>query len=272
MEIDFSKHYTKGYFWGIMNLDISSLVEHVRNKPLSIDLKMGNPMSVLHIEIRYHTQDELIGIAMDRLNTICFEFSLKSTKSIGMEMYLIGIQRCNIEWLTRYYKQSTTRVLLSFVDKLALLFGVNRIFLRDGATPKEEEYIDLTLMTIMKDNQTFYEKYGYSVCDKDIPIIFEKQKYHLRNYNFEVFMFLLNDKDRRFIDKTLQRLKKSGIEGHYSKLHEFYVDAYQFYKNNIKYTHHNKELQDILTNSEYPWYPMVNVIQAWKGCMEKYID
>jgi hypothetical protein len=85
----------------------------------------------------------------------------------------------------------------------------------------------------------------------------------------DVFIQYLNTSERKFVKSTLSRLKKN-----YTRMDEFYTDAYTYFNEKFdveKYYPLKLQLQALLTNENYPWYAMVNVLQTTKYCMEMYI-
>ena len=111
----------------------------------------------------------------------------------------------------------------------------------------------------MKYNQTFYERYGYNFCDKDIE--YSIQKNLLRDFKFDIFYKLLSEKDKVIVDK---RKKET-----YKTLGDFYVKVYD-YLNAKNSKRRIIELQSLLFNKDYPWYSMVSILTIKKKCMDKY--
>jgi hypothetical protein len=93
----------------------------------------------------------------------------------------------------------------------------------------------------------------------------------LRNFRFDIFTEYLDKADKKFITKTLKRLKKKVAD--FVFLYQFYVESNEYYQN--EYTgdddyENQVRLQSILMNENYPWNSMVDIIQNQKLCMEKY--
>jgi hypothetical protein len=154
---------------------------------------------------------------------------------------------------------------------VAMFLGINRVYLEDDARIMDNK-LDLTLLTVMRDEQTVYEKYGYRVCNfKDHNTInLAIHKKLLRHYNFQVFVFLLKDDDAEVVRKVM---KRSGmVEGDIKHLHEFYTKADEYYDKRVMSDSKRVRLQRILLDEEYPWYSMVDVIRYSKQCMEKLYD
>lgn len=154
---------------------------------------------------------------------------------------------------------------------MSVCFGVKRIELIDGATPKEYhrvyiekkkvQDIDLSLYIVMKYQQTFYERYGYKFCDKDIEYKIHKDL--LSEFNFDIFYKLLNESDKQIVDKYKKSYK-------FKYLGEFYVKVYD-YLDSKKSKRRLLELQSLLFNKSYPWYSMLSILTIKKKCMEKYL-
>lgn len=168
--------------------------------------------------------------------------------------------------------------LLKFVDVLSKSLGVNRISLIDVATPKKYIThpgldIDLSLYMVMKYNKTFYERYGYKYCDKDVE--FNVHKTLLRDFDFDVFYSLLTIQDKQIVDKRKKEkyLAASEVASsvRYSTLGEFYVKVYD-YLNSKNSKRRLLELQSLLFNKNYPWYSMVSILTIKKKCMDKYLN
>lgn len=258
INIDLSRRFLKGYLWRVLNMNLSQFITYTkRKKEIYIRAVLGQT-NVFSITCVKNSRKQVLCTALDSGNTICFQFTLENTDHIGNEMHLTKLERCDVERMARMYQKSMTRFLLECVDKLANMFAINRIYLQDDARPKEDPLIDFSLMTVMQEGNTLYEKYGYKICDKQIPIDFELQKRHLRNFDFALFLYLLKKEDKKYVTNIMKRIEKN-----IRVLHELYtcvdIDAILY-------------LQKILMDKRYPWSAMVNVLQACKGCMEKYID
>lgn len=231
-----------------------------------------------------------IEMEKDDNNIKCFLYSHNNTE----ECMIFTIKNNNTLHLDNLYKackfenitDSNTRTTLNLLDSLAIAFGVSSIFLQDAAVPykfkKGVNSIDYTLLTVMKENKTFYEKYGYSFCEpkneyiKTIDI--EIHKKLLREFDFGIFKLLLNKYDLEFIT-----ILESVYRKKYKYLYEFYNDTMDYCNKKFdkffiideersdKYYNMIFDLQNILTNDNYPWFSMINIIQSSKFCMEKLI-
>lgn len=168
-----------------------------------------------------------------------------------------------------------TKELLDIMDSIAILFNINRIYLNDQAGIKKNKNtkIDLTLLTVMKESKTFYEKYGYQHCDPQtdkyqVPRIdLEIHKKLLRLFDFNLFIKFLSGDDKKFVYNTLDKLQKNSFEF----LHEFFTQSYEYYDRKDK-TKNLLKLQNLIYNKNYPWYSMIDVIQNQKICMEKFFE
>lgn len=150
--------------------------------------------------------------------------------------------------------------LLTLIDAISICFGIKKIMLIDAATAKYNTNIDLSLYNVMKYGNTFYEKYGFIFCDKDID--FNIHKKLLKNFDFNVFLYLLSKNDKDIVDKMLKKIKTP------TSLGDFFVNIYDYYY--IKNDNKIVDIQKILTNNKYPWYSMVSIIIKKKECMIKY--
>ena len=124
----------------------------------------------------------------------------------------------------------------------------------------------------MKDNKTFYEKYGFETCEplNDIPHIeLSLHKNLLRNFPFNLFYEHLDFGDKGFLRRFLRKLDKKIEDFEY--LWQFYVKMHRYFDKK-KDLPGNRKLQEILQNQKYPWNSMVDVIQNQKICMEKYLS
>jgi hypothetical protein len=98
----------------------------------------------------------------------------------------------------------------------------NGIFLHDPAQPKENEMIDLTLLTVMKEGLAFYEKYGYRICEPPrTPLI-------------QLLICII-----------------------YGTLESILYSKRQSVNRQQKYKH---KLQELLTNLEYARYPIIKYL------------
>jgi len=249
----------KGDFWRLTGFNFETLLKHLQDiKPNARDyiLTLINNGST-RLSLSY-INDKYISGNVDQ----CIEFVIKI-------IYLGSLTtKCII-------KNVRTKELMYLMDKIALLFNINRIYLQDSATTlsssNKREKIDFTLLTVMKENKTFYEKYGYETCNPTAKINLKLHKNLLRNFRFDIFTEYLDKADNKFITKTLKRLKKKVVD--FVFLYQFYVESNEYYQN--EYTgdddyENQVRLQSILTNENYPWNSMVNIIQNQKLCMEKY--
>lgn len=177
--------------------------------------------------------------------------------------------RCEVKSI-RTGNISKMRWLTMIMDTIAVFFGMYRIYLEDDARMLDNN-LDMTLLTVMRDNQTLYEKYGYRTCKlteyKTIDIQIHKEL--LRMFRFDIFLELLKDHHLLFVRKAIKRLRI--MESDIQHLHEFYIKADEYYDSRLK-DKQRKQLQEILLDDKYPWYSMVDVILNAKQCMEKYYD
>ncbi len=208
----------------------------------------------------------------------CIILTLKNNENtIESELSEFSTECEDIDIITSSLKIRNTKseFLLKFIDAVSVCFGVKRIKLIDASTPRKYQYvyvyknnkkdedIDLSLYMVMKYGETFYERYGYKFCDKDIE--YKIQKDLLQTFNFDVFYYLLNDIDKEIVNKY-KKLYKCKCK----YLGDFYVKVYdeldkQYDKKQLL------ELQSLLFNKRYPWYSMVSILTKKKRCMDKYL-
>lgn len=202
----------------------------------------------------------------------CIELTLKNTlnENLYSELSSFSTECEDIISSKLKIRNKKSEFLLKLIDAVSVCFGVKRIELIDGATPKEyhrvyiEEKkvqdIDLSLYMVMKYQETFYERYGYKICDKDIEYKIHKDL--LSKFNFDIFYKLLSEDDKLVIN-VYKKFKCKYLG-------EFYVKVYDYLNSK-----HNKrrllEIQSLLFNKSYPWYSMVSILTIKKKCMEKFL-
>lgn len=271
----------RGYLWKKINCDFKKMRVFI----------MENKIRELYISDKNNAEYRFICSASSDAIFLkdydgCLELGLYENKlpiSVDLEMevrYLTSDCFIKIP-----IEKSSTSELLNLVDRIANLCNVSRIFLSDTAIPKQflsrNKNKFLSLVTIMKDNKLFYEKYGYSICDIQSvnPILFpfsenniEIPKQLLRNFPYSVFIHLLNEKDTIVIDTIKKKSKNTKI---YDKLYKCFNDYYEFLVTNI----HEDESMSVLFNEfiqifyneKYPWFSMIYSIHSMKYCMNKII-
>ena len=173
-----------------------------------------------------------------------------------------------------YNSLSNTWKLLTLIDKLAFVLGVKRIFLTDDSyVLNSHKIISLSLITVMNENKTFYEKYNYRNCNGEtenypvLPINLTIHKTLLRNFSYKIFKKLLNEDDLMFvlkIEKHIDSVKK--LSDFFNKSIRYLQKEKEFSPNLPRYL---KTLNDIFYRDTYPWYSMVSVIENEKKCFEK---
>ncbi len=258
----------KGDFWKITSTNFDSFNQYLQsNLPNGITFYIdSNKWGRRSMIFTYTNSKYIVGNIEN-----CINFVLKKDKYTEINLQNFTT-RCDIS-------NVKSKDLMDTMDKVAILLNISRIYLEDRATTLENNIkskLDLTLLTVMKDNKTFYEKYGYETCEPSSYSNIEKidiqiHKKLLRDFKFYIFVELLSKNNKKFINKTLSRLRYNVSDFKY--LHDFYTEADDYY-NNEYYGDDEYELrmylQSILLNEIYPWYSMVNIIQNQKLCMEKY--
>ena len=283
LSIDLIKCNYTGCFWNLSKLNFE-------------DFTSVNPIGSFECNLKWYNVKRKIKLEKSKKQTNTIRGTVKNTlfptNFIFFNLYKSdGIMYLKINLLKRKDKHDPENVrnMLDILDKLALAFGVHFIFLQDAATPenieqKSKDDIDYTLLTVMRDNQTFYEKYGYYICDaerkehyieiKTIDLNIHKKL--LKEFNFEIFYQLLDKDDKIFVDKY-SFFKEKRLDLFYSRLYDNLDIQKTKYKieNDKKNRNRIKKdiihLQRLLTNENYPWYAMVNIIQTSKFCMMKKI-
>lgn len=257
------RNVEKGDFWKLIELDFDSFLAYSKTVHTCVYYMKWASSGNIKLSLSYINDKYISGNVHD-----CIEFVV--SKQRYSEIHLANLTtKCRIV-------NVKTKDLMYVMDKLAILFNINRIYLEDAAstlqTLDHKIRIDMTLLTVMKDNVTFYEKYNYTVCDglntKRIDLQLHKRL--LRDFRFDIFVEYLSNGHKRFVYKTLNKLRK-GVRA-YTKLHEFYTDAYEYYDNEYTGDEYKKhvQLQSLLLDTKYPWNAMVDVIQNQKMCMEKW--
>lgn len=158
---------------------------------------------------------------------------------------------------------------------------VCRVYLTDAA---QKDRYDLSLLLVMKEGVTFYEKYGYVPCDVLAQIdhhpcvnavclhTYCVNKRLLRNFRFDVFLLLLEKKDKVFVDNVLSTLRRFDVETSFTTYGEFYSSAFETLNRNAIFEEYKilfLGMEDILCSEKYPWFSMVIGIQRDLTCYEK---
>lgn len=255
----------KGDFWKLTELNFDSFVGFLKTVHTCVYYMKWTGSANIRLTLTYINDKYISGNVQN-----CIEFVI--SKQRYNKIHLANLTtRCKIV-------NVKTKELMYVMDKFAVLFNTHRIYLEDAAsTWQTQDYeirIDMTLLTVMKDNMTFYEKYNYKVCEglstKRIDLQLHKRL--LRDFRFDIFVEYLFDAHKRFVQKTLSKLRKQVKD--FSHLHEFYIEAYEYYANEYAGDEYRKhiQLQALLLDTAYPWNAMVDVIQHQKLCMEKWFD
>lgn len=272
--IDLDKNKDSGYFWKffskIYNVNFT-FVEYISSLKIDLsDIKIFNYKNHIYkMKIYKSKYKPEIKIYWGD----CIVYTLKTNENIESELSEFSTECEDIISSKLIIKNTKSEFLLKFIDSISRCFGVKRIQLIDASTPRKyqhvyidknnqnEQDIDLSLYMIMKYGETFYERYGYNFCDKDIE--YKIQKDLLQTFKFDVFYYLLND-----IDKEIVKKYKKSYKCKY--LGEFYVQVYDYLnkQDNKKLL---LELQSLLFNKNYPWYSMVSILTIKKKCMDKYL-
>lgn len=254
----------KGDFWKFTSFDFNTLAEYLRPR-MNFDYYVtGTGYGQKTLTLSYINDKYIRGDIRD-----CIQFVISRDRYTEKQLRNLTT-KCKI-------KNVKTKQLMLLMDTIAMLFNISRIYLQDDAhTLDYDGKIDLTLLTVMRDNKTFYEKYGYESCynfsDKNRTprIDLELHKKLLRNFRFDVFVEYLEQSHKKFVMKTLKRLDKEISD--YKYLHIFYTDAHSYFLNDYPTLNDYEkrvQLQSLLTDTKYPWNAMVDVIQNQKVCMEK---
>lgn len=279
-EIDLNQCNYKKCFWITTKESFENFTNEkyiLRYKKLVFRLKMvkTNDNRIINCNLRNPNFD------------LCMEFSIIKS-DMGVYLHLSNLTNNCSSYFKNYTNINGTRFILELLDNLALMYGAYRIFLQDAATPfiykklKLKYDLDFTILNVMKEEKTFYEKYGYNICYPDSieypiqKINLDLQKKLLKNFRFDLFKLFLDENDSLIINKILKNNKKN-----YTILGEFYVDTIAHLtklifntdldKSTQKYTEYIDKLQEIITNENYPWSGFVSNIQSEKYCMEKFI-
>lgn len=255
----------KGDFWKLTGFSFHTLQQHLHSKlPDSCHywLTWQNSGNV-KLQLSY-INDRYIGFKIED----CVEFVMSKNKYQEIKVNNVTTN-CRVKVIHKG-SNSNTRFLMETLDKIASLFGVHRIYLEDAAkTSVRKTQLDFTLTTVMSENKTFYEKYGYQICvdNKQQQPDIQIHKRLLRDFDFHVFFNSLTPKHRSHVQRVLNHLMST--EKNYKRLCHFYNDANEHLTNtgNDKYL---LRLQTILQDNSYPWYAMVDVIQSLKTCMERF--
>lgn len=259
--INLSECNYKGCFWDISKQTFVEFENMLKNDGKDFCYVTWGSSGLYKISFYYQK-----GFVYGTFGRECFEFSLRQ-RTYGLVLHLLHLTTdCSLSIIPEHQK-SKTKFLLEVLDYLAKMFGVVRVYLQDSAQPlTASNNIDLSLLTVMKESKMFYEKYGYKICDYKPPNL-DIHKKMLREFRMDIFKRYLSSKELTFVQQMENKLQKD-----YLILGEFYTDAYR-YLNRIENTKNKKRkgfLQSLLTNTSYPWYAMVNIIQSTKVCMEKW--
>lgn len=170
--------------------------------------------------------------------------------------------------------------LLRLTERLGLIFGCSRIFVQtslgDDAKYKETDIL-LTILTAMKDGVTYYEKRGFNMCDsqafhKDYDVFPVKDmnisQYIelLRELEVSLFYYMLSPEDKELLELDLKKEDFRYIH----ELYNYYITNYFINKESV-FLNKVIQLQTILCNPKYMWFPIVDVIINKVQCMEKII-
>ena len=253
----------RGYFWEKSGHSFDTLKSFLKKHgPRNMYVSYYGPANQYQLTLSY-VNEKYISCNIED----CVEFVISKDRFTEIELQKLTT-KCKIN--------VKTKVLLRLMDSFADLFKINRIYLRDEAGIQKNQNIklDLTLLTVMKESKTFYEKYGYQHCDPEtdkynVPRIdLEIHKKLLRFFDFKLFIQFLNTNDKEFVHKSLKKLNKSVDSFQY--LHEFFTHVSEFYDQ--RSSTKQLQLQNLIYNENYPWYSMINVIQNQKLCMEKFFE
>lgn len=254
-----------GSFWKQTGLDYEGLFLTLReDRPETIYIIDNRILMVKLFKRRY--KDEILVSYANCIEIVLHNEILKSSatltnfstdcdEAIEINGY-IQVQDEKLYKRTPYYMET--------VDTIAKCFEIKRISLTDAAKSKLDYEIDISLYTVMKEEKTFYEKYGYTFCDNELN--FDVQKRLLRTFPFDVFRHLLSSKDKKWVDERVRKLGKSYSS---KTLGEFYVDVYDKY-HVLDSTNRIRQLQNILNDDTKVWYSMVNVLMCKRQCLEKF--
>ena len=230
-------------------------------------LKYDEKYASVQLTITATNIDELYVAIQD-----CISFRISENVIV-----VTSINRC--DYIQKGYASidscSNTRILLDLLDRLALLFGCNRITLTDDARDVDflgsKDSVYYSLITIMKEGKLFYEKYGYSETGIYTKIDLVPHINLLRFFPFKMFLEFLSPEDKEFALKYCKDIQ-------FEYLHEYFTFVYEVCKDRFRKNYSNKYIrymrglqEDILLNQKYPWYSMMSIIFHQNLCMEKYI-
>lgn len=266
---DLDKYNIIGGFWIAIGITFEELIQELlkSNKKtyyLTLDKNFMKTKFILNkknilvqirdcieFSLRYDKQKKLV-MKIERFTTLCQLQKLKFNNPI-------------------YAEFSKSGKLLVIIDKLAVALNVKRVFVTDSSTKND---FDLSLLLVMKNGKTFYEKYNFRQCDASTElqpigmINFELHKQLLRDFNFTAVKIILSPVHRAIVDKIQVTLGKE-----FRTLGEFYSEAFDYY-DPIFLLDDNKaimlKLEDILKTPTYPWFAMVDCINNIGCCLEKY--
>ena len=256
--IDLDKYKGKsGTFWELTKMTFEDYFLGVYvNRSISLRIMYNGHLFNLKVYKNRYKRE------IDIYYDTCIKYKLKENESefsTSCEELIDGTLKISAA------SKNKSVYLLEFIDAVSICFGVNRLYLIDGATSKLNDDIDLTLYMVMRYGKTFYERYGFKFCEDNKDI--QNQKKLLELFDFKVFYSLLDETQEAFVKKRLESLGKNKRD--YKFLGQFYVDAYD-YLNSKASVKRLLQLQGLLTDPTKPWYSMVSEITQKKICMEKF--
>jgi hypothetical protein len=248
-----------GSFWKLTGLTFDDYFSSVfANRFITLNIVYNSHL--FHLKVYKNRYKPEIDIYLDS----CIKYKLSSTEatlsefSTDCEDVFKGVIKISQKANTK------SQYLLDFIDAISIAFGISRLSLIDGATPKLNRDIDLSLYMVMKYNQTFYERYQFTFCQNDNHI--QHQKRLLQSFDFDTFYKLLDQSQKKFVDRRLKTNCKNRSD--YRYLGPFYVDSYDYLRS-ISSENRLLQLQNLLNDSSKPWFSMVHSISQRKQCMEK---
>ena len=256
IDLDIPQNRKNGIFWKLTNLNFQKYLSgmHVDRRTI---LNIYCKDHIYHLQVYRHKYKPEIEIHWGD----CIVYRLRNNSgSTEAELSEFSTD-CDeiINGNLKIKNETKSKFLLDFIDAISLCFGIKRLSLIDDATPRSSRDIDLSLYMIMKHSQTFYERYGFTFCDKTIDYSLHKDL--LRYFRFDAFMLLLNESQSRFVGTLKTKVK-------FTYLHEFYTHFYDI----LTHIHSRKrllELQKLLQDRTKPWFSMVSILTKKKTCMEK---
>lgn len=248
-----------GSFWKVTGLTFDDYFSSIFVNRFTI-LNIVYNSHLFHLKVYKSKYKREIDIYLDS----CIKYKLTSTEaslsefSTDCEDTFNGVIKISQDAKTK------SQYLLEFIDAISIAFGIYRLSLIDGATPKLNRDIDLSLYMVMKYNQTFYERYHFTFCDPDD---IQHQKRLLQLFDFDTFYRLLDQSQKEFVNRRLKTIGKKYSD--YKYLGPFYVDSYD-YLTSISSKYRLLQLQNLLNDTSKPWFSMVHAISQRKQCMEKF--